>query len=205
MENKLEATALAELICTRVSHDIIGNIGAVSNAVELLEEGDLDFMDDIKSILKTSSTVLAARLKFFRMAFGLNNINLEKVDVVETTIRDYLKTIGNQNYPIGLELEIKHPGFCRVAMVGAMILADTLIRGGVITITENENAELSIRSNPDAQQSADKIKMMKDILEGRTQEISAQYAPMFYLLEVIKGNHARLKVADSSNLCLCIE
>ena len=25
-----------ELICTRISHDIIGNVGAVANAVELL-------------------------------------------------------------------------------------------------------------------------------------------------------------------------
>ena len=38
MTTELSETALAELVCTRLSHDIIGNIGAVSNAVELLEE-----------------------------------------------------------------------------------------------------------------------------------------------------------------------
>lgn len=27
---------LSELICTRISHDLIGNIGAVANAAELL-------------------------------------------------------------------------------------------------------------------------------------------------------------------------
>ena len=48
---------ISELICTRISHDLIGNIGAVANAVELLEEGDMDFLDDIRSILKTSSQV----------------------------------------------------------------------------------------------------------------------------------------------------
>ena len=46
---KIAATKLSQIICTRISHDLIGNIGAVSNAVELLEEGDMDFMDDIKS------------------------------------------------------------------------------------------------------------------------------------------------------------
>ena len=76
MENILNDTLICELVCTRISHDLIGNIGAVSNAVELLEEGDMDFLDDIKSILKTSSTVLSARQKFFRMAFGFDNDNL---------------------------------------------------------------------------------------------------------------------------------
>lgn len=64
MNDILSETELAELICTRISHDVIGNVGAVSNAVELLEEGDMDFLDDIRSILKVSSSVLSARLKF---------------------------------------------------------------------------------------------------------------------------------------------
>lgn len=78
MNDILSETELAELICTRISHDVIGNVGAVSNAVELLEEGDMDFLDDIRSILKVSSSVLSARLKFFRLAFGLSNANLER-------------------------------------------------------------------------------------------------------------------------------
>ena len=52
---------LSELISTRLSHDIIGNIGAVANAAELLEEGDMDFLDDIKSILKTLSSSIPFR------------------------------------------------------------------------------------------------------------------------------------------------
>ena len=32
MNDILSETELAELICTRISHDVIGNVGAVSNA-----------------------------------------------------------------------------------------------------------------------------------------------------------------------------
>ena len=68
---------ITELVCTRISHDLIGNIGAFANAVELLEDGDEDFMPEIQSMLKNSSSVLNARMKFFRMTFGLTNANLE--------------------------------------------------------------------------------------------------------------------------------
>ena len=67
---------ISELVCTRISHDLIGNIGAVSNAVELLDE-DPESVADVKPILEFSSKVLSARLKFFRLAFGLNNTSVK--------------------------------------------------------------------------------------------------------------------------------
>ena len=88
-------TKLAEVISTRISHDLIGNIGAIGNAVELLEEGDMDFLSDIKNILKISSSVLSNRLKFFRMAFGLENSNIEDAIQVEKVSQAYIKTIGS--------------------------------------------------------------------------------------------------------------
>ena len=36
----MNETTLSEILTTRLSHDLIGNIGAVANAVELLNEGD---------------------------------------------------------------------------------------------------------------------------------------------------------------------
>lgn len=98
MNDIINNAAISELVLTRVCHDIIGNIGAVSNAVELLEEGDTDFLEDIQSILKTSSGVLSARLKFFRLAFGLRNANLADKENVLKTVRDYLLTIGSRSH-----------------------------------------------------------------------------------------------------------
>ena len=50
MENTLSVSEISDLVCTRISHDLIGKIGAVSYAVELLEEGDMDFMDDMDTM-----------------------------------------------------------------------------------------------------------------------------------------------------------
>ena len=40
---------ISELVCTRISHDLVGNVGAVSNAVELLDE-DPESVDEVKPI-----------------------------------------------------------------------------------------------------------------------------------------------------------
>ena len=139
MNNILSETELSELICTRISHDVIGNVGAVANAVELLEDGDMDFLDDIRSILKVSSTVLSARLKFFRLAFGLTNANLENCETVRTAITAYLQTVGSQNHPIALEFALGNARFSRQAMVAAMIAADTMVKGGSIEVRDNKD------------------------------------------------------------------
>ena len=46
---------ISEIVATRLSHDLIGNIGAVANAVELLNEGDEEDREDIGNILNFSS------------------------------------------------------------------------------------------------------------------------------------------------------
>ena len=85
---------ITELVCTRVSHDLIGNIGALGNAVELLEDGDNDFLPEIKSMLKISFGVLSARLKFFRMAFGRTNAYLQNPKIFRQSCADYIKTFN---------------------------------------------------------------------------------------------------------------
>ena len=120
---------IADLVCTRISHDLIGNIGAVANAVELLEEGDMDFMDDIRSILKTSSSVLSARLKFFRMAFGLDNANTADLRTVATVCENYLQSLGSPDTPINLSFGLDNPRYAKAVMLGIMIVADTQNKG----------------------------------------------------------------------------
>ena len=190
---------VTELVCTRISHDLIGNIGAVANAVELLEEGDTDFLDDIKEILKVSSSVLSARLKFFRMAFGLDNANLTDKDLVEKTTRDYLKSIGNKNFPINLNLGDYSIKFARIMMLSVMILADTTIKGGEINVFE-QNCKLFVNISAVSKVSAPKTEDILALLSGQKEEYLAQYAPVIYLRDLIKSSDLQLCISDSDVL-----
>ena len=186
---------VTELVCTRISHDLIGNIGAVANAVELMEDGDTDFMDDIKEILKVSSHVLSSRLKFFRMAFGLNNANLTDSVLIEKTIRDYLSTIGNKNFPIELALGNYSIKYARIIMLAVMILADVIIKGGKIVVAE-QNCKLFVNICDVSKISAPKTEDILALLSGQKEEYLAQYAPVFYLRDLVKSSDLQLSIPD---------
>lgn len=194
---------ISELICTRISHDLIGNIGAVSNAVELLEEGDMDFLDDIKSILKTSSKVLSARLKFFRMAFGLANANLDNLEQVQEVTRAYLDTIGGANSP-AISFSLSDSRYSKAVMLIVMAISDLLIKGGKIEVWE-QGEKVCIAVEKDARLSTEKLTQSLAVLKGERQEFSAQDAPILYLLEVCRSKNLRLSCSDSPTLRFILE
>ncbi len=184
-------TKLAEVISTRISHDLIGNIGAIGNAVELLEEGDMDFLSDIKNILKISSSVLSNRLKFFRMAFGLENSNIEDAIQVEKVSQAYIKTIGSgEGNGISLRMSLENKAYNREAMLTVMILVDTIIKGGEIEIISTAK-ELTARVSSQRGLSEEKINTLEKIWQGEVPDNKAIYAGGLYLYELgrEKGHH----------------
>jgi histidine phosphotransferase ChpT len=64
----ISAPDLAALLCSRVCHDIISPVGAISNGLELLDEGGAD--EDAMKLIRQSARNASARLQFARIAFG---------------------------------------------------------------------------------------------------------------------------------------
>ncbi|MGL4974736.1 MAG: histidine phosphotransferase family protein, partial [Bosea sp. (in: a-proteobacteria)] len=66
----LDALDLAALLCSRVCHDVISPVGAVVNALEVLEEDDPDMKQFALDLIGKSARLAAAKLKVARLAFG---------------------------------------------------------------------------------------------------------------------------------------
>lgn len=173
---------ITELVCTRLSHDTVGTVGAIANVVELLEEGDLDYIDNITSILKAGSQTLTARLKFFRMAFGLNNAHLEDENLVRQIAADYLKTIGNKDFPITLDWGSMAVGKRKQALLLIMLAADILIRGGVLKVYETPDGA-ACEFSASAKISAPKLALTEQVLADGKIPADATLAPLAVLTE----------------------
>ncbi len=62
---------VAELLTSRLCHDLVGPIGAVSNGMELLNDGGLDMADDALKLIQNSADQASSLLQFYRMAYGM--------------------------------------------------------------------------------------------------------------------------------------
>ncbi len=62
---------VAELLASRLCHDLVGPIGAVNNGMELLEDEDLGMSDDAIQLSANSARQAASILQFYRLAYGM--------------------------------------------------------------------------------------------------------------------------------------
>ncbi len=62
---------VAELLASRLCHDVVGPIGAVNNGMELLNDGEPQMAEDALKLATQSAQQAADLLQYYRMAYGL--------------------------------------------------------------------------------------------------------------------------------------
>lgn len=73
-QTRLEDTTLAALISSKICHDLAGQIGAINNGLELLEEeNDEDTRYYALELIHNSAKAAWAQLDFNRLAFGVSS------------------------------------------------------------------------------------------------------------------------------------
>ncbi len=72
-----------ELLCSRLCHDLISPVMAINNGMELMAEDSGNMADDIRDLLTTSAGAAAAKLQFYRIAYGLGGQSAAPVGLAE--------------------------------------------------------------------------------------------------------------------------
>jgi len=70
MEVKIDLR-VAELLTSRLCHDLVGPIGAVGNGLELLTEDEFGMAEDAMKLTANSARQASNILQFFRLAYGM--------------------------------------------------------------------------------------------------------------------------------------
>ena len=197
-------TELSEIVCTKISHDLIGTIGALSASLELMSDNNGVLDEDTSGILNMAAQTLSARQKLFRIAFGQDTKNID-INELQDMCKNYLKTLGNPSYPILLSLNNVSSQLAKIISLCTIIGAEICIKGGKVEINvTSDNLTLKVHSEHSLY--AAKAETYKQIAtKQKLNENCAQYAALIYLLEFL-GNDAKVNIVFSdTDLQMIIE
>jgi histidine phosphotransferase ChpT len=130
---------LAELLCTRLCHDITGPIGAVSNGAEFLEEEDFSMNEDAMKLITDSAREAVSRLQYFRQSFGVLKETgdaplSEKKALVEGYLRQTrLKLDWPDTHTDAADIGISQ-GFSKLMLNMVIIANAAMIKGGTLIV-----------------------------------------------------------------------
>ena len=148
-------TDLAALLCSRLCHDMLSPVGALSNGLELLaDETDEEMRKQCVDLLEQSAKISTDKLKFFRLAFGAAGgfgeaVPVEEAQEVVAALAADAKRV-QLNWAIA-ESSLPKPAI-KVLLNLSQIALDALIRGGTLDIgaeRRDGNVEIVARATGD--------------------------------------------------------
>lgn len=128
---------LASHLCSRLCHDLLSPVGALSNGLELLaEERDPEMRRRCFELFEQSARISADKLRFFRLAFGAAGgfggmVPVEEArSLIEALVRD--KDRITLNWLLSAD-SLPKPAI-KMLLNFALIALDALARGGAIEV-----------------------------------------------------------------------
>ena len=142
-ETKLSDLDLAALLCSRVCHDVISPVGAISNGLELIDDPEMDeeTKETALAMVRSSARTASAKLKFCRIAFGAAGSAGASIDMGEAG--EIAKAfVGEEKVKLDWQAPRENRPKQQVKLVLNMLLMAMagIPRGGVVTVTAEGDA-----------------------------------------------------------------
>jgi histidine phosphotransferase ChpT len=126
-----------QMLCSRLCHDLVGSVGAINAAVELIDEEAGGAVDpDIVNLLSNSAREASRKLEFFRAAFGLggSQASLTKFGQIRELVES-LTAGGKVSFKWMGDTRSALPNIAaKLVYMMALLSAEALPRGGIVTI-----------------------------------------------------------------------
>lgn len=135
--NDTDAVTLASQLCSRLCHDLLSPVGALSNGLELLaDEQDPEMRQRCMELLEQSARTSANKLKFFRLAYGAAGGFGERIDMTEpkVVIEALAADVRRVELNWALAVDSLPKPAVKVLLNFAQMGLDALVRGGTLDI-----------------------------------------------------------------------
>ena len=150
--NDKHSIDLAAMLCSRLCHDMLSPVGALSNGLELLAlETDDEMRENVMGLLEQSARTSTSKLKFFRLAFGAAGGFGDRVDMSEPRSLIEALLVDKGNITVNWALDVANLGkpAVKVLLNFAQIAIDALVRGGTLDVgaeIRDGNCEIVVRA-----------------------------------------------------------
>ncbi|RMD62014.1 MAG: histidine phosphotransferase [Alphaproteobacteria bacterium] len=127
---------VAELLASRLCHDLVGPVGAVGNGLELLEDEIGDMAGDALALAAQSAARAATTLQFFRFAYGMAG---SRLDGGVTELRDLAdRFLAKDRVALDWKVDALPDGapqdLGKVILNLVLMALDSLVGGGTVRV-----------------------------------------------------------------------
>ncbi|OWK32240.1 histidine phosphotransferase family protein [Sphingomonas mucosissima] len=204
----IDPVEFASLLCSRLCHDLLSPIGALNNGLELLaDETDPAMRERCMELMAESARTSAAKLKFFRLAFGAAGGFGEAVDTREA--QQAIEGLFGETKRLQVNWLVDEPMLPKTAIKVllnlAMIAGDSLVRGGTLDIgSETNDAGIEIVLKAEGPRIALDHELRATLMEGQASEaVTPRAAAAFLVHEMVKAAEGRVMIsAPDDNVLL---
>lgn len=189
---------LAELLASRLVHELVGPIGGVSNGVELLgelAEADAETVD----LLSDSAGRASKKLQFYRLAYGHAGRTKASLDMLKAVVDGYLeKSSVSSLWSIEQEAPVLAlPGIGKCLLLAVEISAASLLRGGRLLVSA-DHSEITVTAH--GPQATLRSEVGSVLSAGRTHnDVSANTVHAAYLQYLVTELGGRFLIETEAN------
>lgn len=148
----VDPTLLANLMCSRLCHDLLSPVGGMTNGIELLQdETDPAMREQCIELLAHGARRTATKLRFFRLAFGAAGGFDAELPVAE--VRELIDALAAEGRDIAVEWTLGVASLpkaaVKVLLNFALFAIEALPRGGTVTFAVEDSGtahEIAIRA-----------------------------------------------------------
>lgn len=176
-------------VSSKICHDLVGPVGAISNGLELLEEEtDEETRAYAMELIQFSAAVARARLEYARLAFGASTALGTEIDLrhAESVVRPFVEE-GKHKLHWESSLDALEKSRARLVLQLISVAIPAIPAGGDLNLTisgDASNVTCEIRCKG---RNARIPEGLEDIFHGRTKDVDPRSIISYYVTRLARS------------------